>query len=482
MNNILPYHFWRILEESATYFDRCNVNYIENETHKVKLEQLELDFSQQKISPQVLQHLFNLAEECNVSSEINRLFSGARVNESENLPALHTALRAMNSDPIWVDNKNIIPDIVSTRQHMAAIAEKVSTHSWLGYSGKPIKSIVNIGMGGSDFGPRLCHKALSEYAHSHLEYFFISDADSKAFANVLRKICPETTLFIIASKSFNSPETLYNMRKAISWISSPHWHHHFIAITAHPHKANKLGFQHILPIWEWVGGRFSLCSAINLITCIALGYDLFEEILAGAHFMDNHFRESRLEENIPVILALLGIWNINFLKMNTHLLMVYASQLELLIPYIQQLDMESNGKTIDKKGSLINYATSPIVWGGLGNQAQHSYYQLLCQGSHNVASDFISLNKMNEMPLNSYCNNTIRVLSEGCRSENISSPFIKGGMPINHIKIDDCTPYNLGMLVAMYEHKIYVQSIIWNINPFDQPGVEKAKKLALKLT
>ncbi len=254
---------------------------------------------------------------------------------------------------------------------------------------------------------------------------------------------------------------------------------HFIAITAHKQKAQALGFNKVLPIWEWIGGRYSCCSAINLITCVALGYEAFSELLDGAHSMDVHFGSAAFHENMPVMLALLGIWNINFLHISTLLLLVYANEFDLLVPYLQQLDMESNGKSIDNQGCTVDYTTGPIVWGGIGNQAQHSYYQLLCQSSHKVAADFISINDYDDELINVFCRAKIAVLSKGVREENNPYGVIKGDMPINHICMDKCSPYNLGALIALYEHKIYVQSVIWNINAFDQPGVESAKHFTM---
>ena len=382
----------------------------------------------------------------------------------------------MKPGSILVNNEDIIPDILDVRQKMRTISNQIRSGEWLGYSGKPITSIVNIGIGGSDFGPRFCLNALTDFTLDSLDYHFISDVDPKAFEHTVKKLNPETTLFIIASKSFTTYETLVNGKKALAWLgSSKYLDQHFIAVTANTIKANEFGVSNVLKIWDWVGGRYSICSAINLITCIAIGYDSYLELLAGANDMDEHFCESELHENMPVLLALLGVWNINLLHIPSLLLLVYARQLEFFVPYIQQLDMESNGKSIDNEGRAVNYGTGPIVWGGIGNQVQHSYYQLLCQSSHKIAADFISINSVNNEIINSICNAKINILSQGVLSLEQPNGFIPGGMPINHIKIGSCTPFNLGALIALYEHKIYVQSILWNINAFDQPGVESAK-------
>lgn len=449
---------------------------------KLTSNNIELDFSDQKINQSTLDLLLELAKECQVKQSIYALQNGGLVNYSQHIPALHTALRDKSSKELLVNGRNIIPDVLAVRDQIRTISEWVREGTWLGYSGKPVTSIVNIGMGGSDFGPRFCIDALSELTAEHLDYHFISDADPKSFKNTVKKLNPETTLFIVSSKSFTTYETLYNARKALEWMGNPqHRDKHFIAITANGERAKEFGIANVLLIWDWVGGRYSLCSAINLITSIAIGYDSFSELLAGAYSMDTHFFESELRENMPVMLALLGIWNINFLQASSLLMLVYARQLELLVPYVQQLDMESNGKSISDDGQLLDYGTGPIVWGGVGNHAQHSYYQLLCQSTHKIAADFISMKEYDGEIINSFCNEKIRILSEGSVSAENPHGNIIGGMPINHIRIDSCTPFTLGSLVALYEHKIYVQSVLWGINAFDQPGVESAKRLSKTL-
>lgn len=435
---------------------------------------LHVDFRYQKMNTTTLELLINLAEAQQLPAKIEALIRGDNVSVSENRPALHTALRSMSTTPILVNGRNITQDIVRTRETMRTMTEKIRSRTWYGFSGKPITDIVNIGVGGSDLGPRFCVNALHKFTASHLHYHFISDADPNAFEDTIKDLNQETTLFIAASKSFTTRETLFNLQKALAWYNATvQWQHHFIAVTADLDKPREFGIQHILPIWNWVGGRFSFCSAINLMGCIAIGYDNFMQLLAGAHHMDTHFRNAPLAENMPVMLGLLGIWNINFLHISNLLLLVYAKELEKFVSYIQQLDMESNGKSIDITGKAVNYATSPIVWGGLGNQAQHSYMQLLCQGSHTVAADFISLNQFNHDMINTVCYAKMRVLSQGVHAP--CHHYIPGGMPINHISLDTCSPFNIGLLIALYEHKIYVQSIIWNINAFDQPGVEGSK-------
>ncbi len=439
----------------------------------LKQKGIQVDFRYQQMNEHTLDLLINLAHEKNIREKIASLMSGSNVNTSEEQPALHTALRVMDDREILVNGRNIVEDVFDTREKMRDIAEKIRSLNWYGYSGKPVTAIVNIGIGGSDLGPRFCVDALNIYTAEYLSYHFISDADPNAFRNTVKHLNQETTLFIVSSKSFTTQETLLNARKAIDWFGRQDISAHFIAVTVNVNLAKSLGIHYVLPIWNWVGGRFSFCSAINLISCIALGFEQFMDILNGAYHIDHHFQSALMEENIPVMLALVGIWNINFLHITNMLVLVYARQLEKFVPYLQQLDMESNGKSIDIVGRAVNYATGPIVWGGLGNQAQHSYFQLLCQGSHPMMADFISSSEFNQDLINDVCYAKMQVLSEGVHAAGRG--YIPGGMRLNHIKLEQCSPFNIGMLIALYEHKIYVQGAIWNINVFDQPGVERAK-------
>jgi len=485
MKQLTQSHAWISLEKHA---EAQRLSTVQDLKHSISRQALfnitnadiHLDFTNQRITSTTLELLIDLANECDLQEKINSLFCGANVNASEQCPALHTALRALDTSSILVNGKDIIPDIVITREKMRMMSEQIRTGQWFGFSGKQITDIVNIGIGGSDLGPRFCVHALANYTAPSLSYHFISDSDPNSFKDTVASLHPETTLFIISSKSFTTQETLYNAKKAMSWIGNPqHLDKHFIAVTANVQRAQQHGLNNVLPIWSWVGGRFSLSSAINLITCIAIGYDAFSELLAGARTMDQHFQTRSFHENMPVLLALIGLWNINFLHISNLLLLAYTKQLELFIPYVQQLDMESNGKSFDQFGGAVNYATGPIVWGGLGNQAQHSYYQLLCQGTHKVATDFISTRDFNKDMINTLCEAKIRVLSEGSNSPNNAGGYIPGGMPINHISLSSVSPHSIGALIALYEHKTYAQGVLWNINSFDQPGVESAKQLSV---
>ncbi|CDZ78823.1 Glucose-6-phosphate isomerase [Legionella massiliensis] len=483
MKQLTELSSWMALEKHSESLRSTSFNLLKKDSalRSTKMtfasQGISINFSKQCLDETALDLLIDLAKERNIKEKIFSLMNGDKVNQSENRPALHTALRTFKDKPIWVDSHDIIPDIFTTREQMRVISTKIRDGLWLGQSGRPIKDIVNIGIGGSDFGPRFCVDALDKYVTADLGFHFVSDADPQAFESTVAKLKPETTLFIISSKSFTTRETLFNAQKAIAWINNnQQLDKHFIAITANVSKAKTLGFSNVLPIWDWVGGRYSLCSAINLITCIAIGFEQFTQLLVGANSMDEHFYSKDLHENMPVLMALIGLWNINFLHISSLLLLVYARQLEKLVPYIQQLDMESNGKSIDNSGRSVNYATGPLVWGGAGNQAQHGYYQLLCQGTHKIAADFISNDEYNNDLIGHFCDAKMRVLSNGIDPTDNSNGYIPGGMPISHIRLNSCSPFCLGALIALYEHKVYVQSVLWNINSFDQPGVESAKR------
>ncbi|RUR12746.1 glucose-6-phosphate isomerase [Legionella sp. km772] len=438
---------------------------------------IKLDLSSQLIEHHTIELLIALAQERKLPEKINNLLKGEKVNVSENRPALHTALRLQNEEAIFVNEQNITPEILKTRHTLFEISKQIRARAWFGYSGKPIVDIVNIGMGGSDLGPKFCINALSEYSDKNLGFHFISDVDPHSFSTTVCGLDPETTLFIISSKSFTTRETLCNYEKAISWLGKDNClKNHLIAVTANIKYAQQYGIHHILPLWNWVGGRYSACSAINLITSIAIGAECFSQLLLGAHKMDEHFKKTELQKNLPVLLGLIGIWNINFLHINNLLMLAYAKQLEYFIPYIQQLDMESNGKSIDNEGKTLDYSTSPIVWGGLGNQAQHSYYQLLCQGTHKIAVDCITLNAYEDELIHQMYVNKKHILTFGYNNLDRPNEFIGGNTPLNHLSLTHCSPETIGALIALYEHKIFVQSVIWNINPFDQPGIEGAKR------
>lgn len=486
MKQITKTNLWKSLEDHARSLNLYSPNNV-IETSSFNRQQfnasscnIHIDYSNQHITSKTLELLFALADACCLRDKIHSLMGGENVNKSEKKPALHTALRASGDTPIFVDHRNVMPEIISIRHKMQVIVEQIRAKRWLGFSGKPVTDVINIGIGGSDLGPRFSIKALSDFTARDMRYHFISDAEPSSFKNTVADLNPETTLFIVSSKSFSTQETLYNAKKAMDWIGPQQRHEqHFIAVTAHLKKATQFGIKTVLPIWSWVGGRYSFCSAINLITAIAIGFEQFNQLLAGATCMDKHFRESDFAANLPVLLALLGVWNNNFLHIHHLLMLTYTQKLQRFLPFIQQLDMESNGKSVNNQGKTVDYATGPIVWGGMGNQAQHSYYQLLCQGTHKITADFISLNELEGQIINNICASKINVLTSGVQTEN-SYCYIQGNTSLNHIRIHDCSPFTIGALVALYEHKVFTQSVIWDINPFDQPGVETAKRHCLE--
>ena len=437
-----------------------------------------LNYQHQNITPDTLSMLFYLAHVCGSQDKIHALFNGDIVNLSENKPALHTALRAAGHHPIWVEQRNIMDDVLFERERLKALSNQIRSKQWLGFSGRAITDVVHIGIGGSDLGPRFCIEAFVEQITSDLNFHFISDADPHAFRTAVKNLQPDTTLFIVASKSFTTQETLFNARKAKAWIGDDPRRiaQHFIAVTANIQKAQQFGISTILSMWDWVGGRYSLCSSVNLITAIAIGFEGFNQLLAGARSMDEHFRYTDFSQNLPVLLGLLGVWNNNFLNIHQLLILTYSQLLKKFVPYVQQLDMESNGKSVDNQNCKVKVATGPIIWGGAGNQAQHSYYQLLCQGTHAVAADLITLNEFDGQMINEMSLDKLRVLSQGVHAVDELRDFISGGQSINHIQLADVSPFTTGALVALYEHKVFVQSVIWDINPFDQPGVECAKR------
>ena len=446
--------------------------------YSVSNENICINYSGQLVNGPILDALIELAYESGLKERINELFSGGLINHTEKRPALHTALRAFAHQKIHVNECDVVQEVVQARNKMNLISTKIREGAWLGYSGKPITDVVNIGIGGSMYSPMLCINALSDYVTDKLKFYFVAEINPHAFAKISSKLNPETTLFIVSSKSFTTIETLENLNKAIAWINQPqHFNNHFIAITANLEKATELGFNHIVPLWDWVGGRYSCCSSISLITCIAVGFENFSLILDGANQMDNHFYSAEFSKNLPVLLGLLGIWNINFLHYSSLLILTYSDYLSLLVPYLQQLDMESNGKSIDREGLRVDYHTGPIVWGGSGNLSQHSYFQLLCQSRHKIAVDLISIQGSKHEKINKICLGHRDILIRGVTAEQNPYDHIPGRVPVNHISLDDCTPQTLGALISLFEHKIFVQGIIWNINSFDQPGIECAKKI-----
>ena len=474
---------------------------------------LYMDYSKQRIDETVLSHLLRLAESCDLDMRINALLEGAMVNTSEQRAALHTALRLPEAAQLEMDGKNIVADVHHSLMQVARLSERVRNGTWRGFSGKAITDVVNIGVGGSDLGPLMATTALDEWADTDVEVHFVSNMDGTQLDNLLKHLNPETTLFIISSKSFGTVDTLSNAKTALSWLLATAKRHagtedsilrrHFIGISANKDKMTAWGIhpEHQLQLWEWVGGRFSLWSAIGLAIAIRIGMAGFKELLSGAHNMDEHFAQADFAENLPVLLGLLAVWNSTFLQVNAHTVLPYDGRLGYLPSYLTQLEMESNGKSVTRYGEHIDYDTCPILWGEIGSNAQHAFYQLLHQGTQQVACDFIacvrrysgdvqnsSLQHQHELSL-ANCLAQSRVLAFGNAAVSTAastSPassadkykYYHGNQPSTTLLIDELTPHSLGSLIALYEHKVYVMASIWDINPFDQWGVEMGKQMA----
>lgn len=472
-----------------------------------------LDYSKNHISDEVRGLLCDLAEEAKLAEKREEMFSGGIINNTEKRAVLHTALRNPNNDQIMVDGENVMPQINSALQKMRHFSEMVRSGVWTGFSNKPITAIVNIGIGGSDLGPAMVASALKPYIAAQLSCHFVSNIDATHIAETLKHLDPETTLFIVASKTFTTQETLRNAETARDWIfkkapdKKEAIRRHFVAVSARPERVVQFGIdvENVFPFWDFVGGRYSLWSAIGLSIALAIGFENFKELLAGAHAMDEHFYNAEFSQNMPIILAVLGIWHINFWDMRTQAVIPYDQYLRLLPAYLQQLDMESNGKHVDKNGATINYATAPVVWGVPGTNGQHAFHQLLLQGTQVVPIDFI-LPLRSHNPVGNHhlllvanCLAQSQAMMQGKNLAEITAELtasgmdadqaqklavhkvIAGNVPNNVILTDKITPHSLGALLALYEHKIFVQGVIWRINSFDQWGVELGKQLANNL-
>ncbi|MGP5536511.1 glucose-6-phosphate isomerase [Psychrobacter glacincola] len=473
---------------------------------------LYMDYSKQCIDDAVLEKLLTLANSCELPTRIDALMQGAMVNTSEERAALHTALRLPESAKLDVDGQNVVADVHDSLSQVARLSERVRSGTWRGFSGKAITDVVNIGVGGSDLGPLMATTALDEWADTDIEVHFVSNMDGTQLDNLLKHLNPETTLFIISSKSFGTVDTLSNAKTALSWLLATAklragtedsvLRRHFIGISANSEKMSAWGIhpEHQLQLWEWVGGRFSLWSAIGLAIAIRIGMAGFKELLSGAHSMDEHFAQADFAENLPVLLGLLAVWNSTFLQVNAHTVLPYDGRLSYLPSYLTQLEMESNGKSVTQHGDHIDYDTCPILWGEIGSNAQHAFYQLLHQGTQQVSCDFIAcvrrysgqsqdapLQQQHELSL-ANCLAQSRVLAFGNAALQESEvqvasaadkyKYYRGNQPSTTLLIDELTPHSLGALIALYEHKVYVMASIWDINPFDQWGVEMGKQMA----
>ena len=481
------------------------------EKFTLKLDNILFDYSKNRITDRSMKHLIRLAKDCCLEEKIQAMFRGEKINFTEKRAVLHTALRNRDNHPIYVDGKDIMPDINSVLSRMRNFSEAVRLGQFVGHTGKKLTNIVNIGIGGSDLGPVMVTEALRKYWAKDMNCYFISNIDGTACAEVLNKIDPETTLFIVSSKTFTTIETLTNARTCRKWLvdalGEPAISKHFIAISTNRKEVEKFGINpdNMFEFWDFVGGRYSLWSAIGMSVAIVVGMDNFEKMLDGAFAMDKHFRETDLEYNIPVIMALLGIWYNNFFGVKRYAVIPYDQYLQYFPAYLQQLDMESNGKFVDADNRIVNYSTGPVVFGGAGTNVQHSFFQLIHQGTDIVPCDFIipaiSHNEIGEHHEILIANilaqgeslmrgKTEKEASEelakaGNNKEDIKTlkryKSFNGNRPSNTIVVKKVDPYTLGQLIAMYEHKVFVQGIIWNINSFDQMGVELGKQMALNI-
>ncbi len=481
------------------------------EKFSLQLDSLLLDYSKNLITTETRDLLMALARQSAMQAWISRMFAGEKINSSENRAVLHTALRAPQGSSILVDGRNVVPDVHRVLDKMRRFSDGVRSGELPGHTGKPFRDIVNIGIGGSSLGPQMVCEALKHYS-TQLTAHFVSNVDATDLVETLKHLDPETTLFIVSSKTFTTQETLANARSARDWLirhaeNEEAVARHFVAISTNLAATAAFGINpdNVFEFWDWVGGRYSLWSAIGLPIALLVGMDAFEQLLSGAHTMDRHFREAPLERNMPVILGMLGVWYANFFGAGSQAILPYDQYLHRFPAYLQQLEMESNGKRVDRDGNPVDYATGVVIWGEPGTNGQHSFYQLIHQGTHMVPADFMApisshnpLGAHHAMLLANCIAQTEALMlgkssaearaelaKQGVQGAALESllPFkvFPGNRPTNTLLFDKLDPGTLGMLIALYEHKVFVQSVVWNINAFDQWGVEFGKQLAGRL-
>lgn len=474
-------------------------------------DQMLVDYSKNRITEETLAKLQDLAKECDLAGAIKSMFSGEKINRTENRAVLHVALRNRSNTPILVDGKDVMPEVNAVLEKMKTFSEAIISGEWKGYTGKAITDVVNIGIGGSDLGPYMVTEALRPYKN-HLNMHFVSNVDGTHIAEVLKKVNPETTLFLVASKTFTTQETMTNAHSARDWFlkaagDEKHVAKHFAALSTNAKAVGEFGIDtaNMFEFWDWVGGRYSLWSAIGLSIVLSIGFDNFVELLSGAHAMDKHFSTTPAEKNLPVLLALIGIWYNNFFGAETEAILPYDQYMHRFAAYFQQGNMESNGKYVDRNGKVVDYQTGPIIWGEPGTNGQHAFYQLIHQGTKMVPCDFIApaithnpLSDHHQKLLSNFFAQT-EALAFGKSSEVVEQeyrdqgkdpatldyvvPFkvFEGNRPTNSILLREITPFSLGALIALYEHKIFTQGVILNIFTFDQWGVELGKQLANRI-
>ena len=474
-------------------------------------DQMLVDYSKNRITEETLAKLQDLAKECDLAGAIKSMFSGEKINRTENRAVLHVALRNRSNTPILVDGKDVMPEVNAVLEKMKTFSEAIISGEWKGYTGKAITDVVNIGIGGSDLGPYMVTEALRPYKN-HLNMHFVSNVDGTHIAEVLKKVNPETTRFLVASKTFTTQETMTNAHSARDWFlkaagDEKHVAKHFAALSTNAKAVGEFGIDtaNMFEFWDWVGGRYSLWSAIGLSIVLSIGFDNFVELLSGAHAMDKHFSTTPAEKNLPVLLALIGIWYNNFFGAETEAILPYDQYMHRFAAYFQQGNMESNGKYVDRNGNVVDYQTGPIIWGEPGTNGQHAFYQLIHQGTKMVPCDFIApaithnpLSDHHQKLLSNFFAQT-EALAFGKSREVVEQeyrdqgkdpatldyvvPFkvFEGNRPTNSILLREITPFSLGALIALYEHKIFTQGVILNIFTFDQWGVELGKQLANRI-
>ena len=498
-NKISKLHMRQMFEEDPNRFKKFSL----------KFKDILLDYSKNRITEETIRLLLQLTKEAKLKSRINKMFEGDKINFTERRAVLHTALRNRTNKTVLVDGKDVMPEIKSVLKHMKEFSDSVRNGEWKGYTGKQISDVVNIGIGGSDLGPVMVTEALKPYGKPGLNVHFVSNIDGTHLAEVLKKVSPETTLFLVASKTFTTQETITNAKSARNWFldyskNESAIARHFAALSTNEEEVVKFGIdpKNMFEFWDWVGGRYSLWSAIGLSIVIYIGIDNFTELLTGAFEMDEHFRNTPFEKNMPVILALLGIWYNNFFGAETQAILPYDQYMHRFPAYFQQGDMESNGKSIARNGKRVNYSTGPIIWGEPGTNGQHAFYQLIHQGTKLIPCDFIApmethnpFGEHHLILLSNFFAQTEALmkgktkkeakkeleqqgLSEKEIKELLPHKLFEGNKPTNSILVKKVTPRILGSLIALYEHKIFTQGTIWNINSFDQWGVELGKQLA----
>ncbi len=451
------------------------------------------DYSKNNISEKTLQLLLQLANDCQLKDAISAMFAGEKINVTENRAVLHTALRNFSGNAVITDGKDVMPEVIKVQQQMKSFCSKVHSGEWKGYTGSKIKYIVNIGIGGSDLGPVMVTEALKPYWVEGIETYFVSNIDGTHIVETLKKVTPEETIFLIASKTFTTQETMTNAHTARDWflqqaVDKAHVAKHFIALSTNEADVVKFGIapENMFVFWDWVGGRYSLWSAIGLSIALTIGYDHFEALLKGAHQTDVHFASTAFEKNIPVLMALVGIWHTNFNGTASEAILPYDQYMHRFAAYFQQGNMESNGKYVDRNGHPVDYSTGPVIWGEPGTNGPHAFYQLIHQGTQKIPCDFIApaishnpIGEHHNILLSNFFAQT-EALMNGSENKDPYRTFT-GNRPTNSFLVKKITPHTLGQLIALYEHKIFVQGVIWNIFSFDQFGVELGKVLAKKI-